>query len=220
MAVLFDYVIHLYETKGSNMMTEEGPRRQRRKSEDQWATILNAAIAVISEMGYARAPLRLIAEKAGVATSQVNYYFGSKEELAVVVLRETWRKAMAEWERSLEAIPEPRSRLEFYINSLRKEIERNPPAVRVYMDFLTLGLFEGGSLQMEARTFQVSMVEFVRSLSGGLWNARDAQVAFAMLNGMTALAVQNLTPDEPAAEAWQTLEETLGTWLDQKQRRL
>jgi len=43
--------------------------------------ILDAAEAVFADLGYSGAPLRRVAEAAGVTTALINYYFGSKHQL-------------------------------------------------------------------------------------------------------------------------------------------
>jgi len=54
---------------------ELGPKAKRTR-----AAILQAAIDLLGEVGYERATIRAIAERAGVSTGNAYYYFGSKEE--------------------------------------------------------------------------------------------------------------------------------------------
>lgn len=53
-----------------------GPKARRTR-----AAILQAAIELLRDVGYERATMRAIAERAGVSTGNAYYYFGSKEEL-------------------------------------------------------------------------------------------------------------------------------------------
>src|SRR3954447_13449569 len=58
-----------------------------RKSEETRARLLDAAATVFSDRGYAGARLADIAERAGMHTPGVYYYFPSKEDLVAEVLR-------------------------------------------------------------------------------------------------------------------------------------
>jgi AcrR family transcriptional regulator len=50
------------------------------------AELLNAAIAVIAEEGFAGASLRKVAERAGTSTGAVTYNFANKEEMMAAVI--------------------------------------------------------------------------------------------------------------------------------------
>jgi AcrR family transcriptional regulator len=50
------------------------------------AELLQAALAVIAEEGYAAASLRKVAQRAGCTTGAVTYYFSSREEMMAAVL--------------------------------------------------------------------------------------------------------------------------------------
>ncbi|MBV8720318.1 MAG: helix-turn-helix transcriptional regulator, partial [Chloroflexi bacterium] len=54
---------------------------------DRRARIVDAAFHVIAERGYAAASIKAIARAAGVAPGLVHYYFASKEDLLIEVLR-------------------------------------------------------------------------------------------------------------------------------------
>lgn len=49
--------------------------------------ILEAALAVVAELGYRKASVRGIAEAAGLSPAGLLHYFGSKDELFVAILR-------------------------------------------------------------------------------------------------------------------------------------
>jgi TetR/AcrR family transcriptional regulator, transcriptional repressor of aconitase len=57
-----------------------GDRKARR------AELLDAALAVVSEEGYAAATLRKVAERAGCTTGAVTYYFANREEMMAAVV--------------------------------------------------------------------------------------------------------------------------------------
>ncbi|MHB9756457.1 TetR/AcrR family transcriptional regulator [Streptomyces sp. BYX5S] len=61
-------------------MSAASPARKRDGAATREA-ILNAAVVEFTEVGYARAGVRQIAERAGVTAMMINRYFGSKERL-------------------------------------------------------------------------------------------------------------------------------------------
>lgn len=76
-----------------NEKTNEASQAQR---------ILNAAFKCILSKGYANVSLRDIAEEAGVALSQLNYYYNNKEGLLVEVVRMLAKKYLHEIEDNLK----------------------------------------------------------------------------------------------------------------------
>jgi AcrR family transcriptional regulator len=80
------------------MQAKHGPRR--RNLEQTKARILEAAVETFTSSGYAKAGLREIGERAGIAPSLVSRYFGTKaalfEEALIHVLRTnsvfSWQK--------------------------------------------------------------------------------------------------------------------------------
>jgi AcrR family transcriptional regulator len=68
----------------------ETPRRGRGRPvgdrEARRTELLNAAIAVIAEDGFAGASLRKVAERAGTSTGAVTYYFENKDAMMAAVL--------------------------------------------------------------------------------------------------------------------------------------
>ncbi|MHB1297662.1 MAG: TetR/AcrR family transcriptional regulator [Gemmatimonadaceae bacterium] len=62
--------------------------RERHSPEVRRAEILDGALALFSERGYARATLNDVAERIGVTKGCVYHHFSSKEELLVELLRD------------------------------------------------------------------------------------------------------------------------------------
>ncbi len=63
------------------------PKWQRRP-EERRGEIIEAAVATFGELGYERATLADVAERAGVSPGTVSHYFGSKSELFEAVIAE------------------------------------------------------------------------------------------------------------------------------------
>ena len=67
----------------------EAPRGRGRPVGDREARrteLLDAAIAVIAQEGFAEASLRKVAERAGCSTGAVTYYFANREEMMAAVI--------------------------------------------------------------------------------------------------------------------------------------
>jgi AcrR family transcriptional regulator len=61
--------------------------REARRTE-----LLNAAISVIAQEGFAEASLRRVAERAGCSTGAVTYYFANREEMMAAVIESQFDK--------------------------------------------------------------------------------------------------------------------------------
>lgn len=70
-----------------NSTTEDNAPRWQRRPEDRPTEILDAALLVFSEQGYARTKLEEVARKAGVSKGTVYLYFESKEALFRAMVR-------------------------------------------------------------------------------------------------------------------------------------
>ena len=74
-------------TRTDEMALADG-RSRRLPPEVRREEILEAALAVFSELGFDRATLNDVAERAGVTKGAVYHYFESKEQLFIALLRE------------------------------------------------------------------------------------------------------------------------------------
>lgn len=65
------------------------PARARTERRNRDAAVVDAAIAVMSERGYAATTIQEVADRVGVLKGSLYYYFSSKEELLFRILRES-----------------------------------------------------------------------------------------------------------------------------------
>jgi AcrR family transcriptional regulator len=81
--------------------------------------LLTAATAICAERGFKNASVRMICERAGANLAMVNYYFGSKDELYLAVIRRASELGFVE-----QLIPpsdsglSPRQRLHYMVRQL------------------------------------------------------------------------------------------------------
>lgn len=81
------------------------------------AQIVTAAIDVIAEVGFARASIRKIADRVGVAMSAVLYHFGSKDNLVDAIVEHMYRTMLTEVAPAVEAEATATGKLHAYIRS-------------------------------------------------------------------------------------------------------
>lgn len=87
------------------------------------AQIVQSAITTVNEIGYHRASLAEIAQRAAVAKSAIVYYFGSKDTLLLHVLDHVFSAMDAAVETAVAAEQAPRERLGAYARSYLDHID-------------------------------------------------------------------------------------------------
>lgn len=128
------------------------------KKISQSERILDAAYECISLKGYANVSLREIANEAGVALSQLHYYFGSKKDLFKAITKKMVEKYLSEIENHLKkgktAIEKTSSLIAFFSEML----EHNSGLFRLLYDFTSLALWSD--------CFRESLSSLFKELSG------------------------------------------------------
>lgn len=105
--------------------------RRQKAIEDKRATILAAAQSLFSRFGLHGTSIDQIAEKADVSKSNLFYYFASKEDLYLTVLR----NILATWLKPLESFDvdnDPQEALRDYIRHKLVISRDNPEASRLF----------------------------------------------------------------------------------------
>ncbi len=106
-------------------------RRRRRDGEARREAVLDAALDIFSTVGLHGASIDQIAERAGLSKTNLLYYFPSKEELYVAVLRrmlDVWLDPLL----SLHADSEPAEALRHYIRRKVALSRDAPQASRLF----------------------------------------------------------------------------------------
>ncbi|TDC84067.1 TetR/AcrR family transcriptional regulator [Actinomadura sp. 7K507] len=87
------------------MESENSPSGRRRSfiEEARRAQILEAAVQVVGEAGYANTSLSRIAQKAGISKSVISYHFSGKEEILRLMVSEFFERAWAHMEPRIQA---------------------------------------------------------------------------------------------------------------------
>lgn len=112
---------------GARTFTEEARRAQ----------IIECAIRVVADLGYAGASVSRIAERAGVAKSVVLYHFAGKDELVGAMVATILAAGAGAMLPSIDAEPTASGRLRAYIHSNMAFIERHREYALAVLDIRT-----------------------------------------------------------------------------------
>lgn len=105
------------------------PTRQTITEAARRAQIVAGAIATVNQIGYHRASLAEIAERAGVAKSAIVYYFGSKDALLLHVLDEVFGRLGVEVAAAVARSVGPVARLRAYAETYLDHVDAHRHAV-------------------------------------------------------------------------------------------
>ena len=100
--------------------------------------ILSTTFELLSEHGYVNVSMRDIAKKSGVAVSQITYYYQTKENLLVQVIKKANREYLSEVNRELEKIDSPNEKMRFFLEWVEKLITKRTDFYRLLLDFYNL----------------------------------------------------------------------------------
>jgi AcrR family transcriptional regulator len=97
------------------------------------AQIIDCAIEVIAEAGYANASIRKIADRVGIAMSAVLYHFGSRDNLVDAVIEQMYRTALAVVVPAMSAEKTATGKINAYIRASLEYFDTN----RLHLTALT-----------------------------------------------------------------------------------
>jgi len=100
-------------------------QRSRSKSVRQAKVIVDAARRLIREQGDSFTTQELVRE-AGVALQTFYRYFGGKDQLVLAVIEDMIAEAAAQYAELARNLPDPVSRLRFYVVSAVSAIDKDP----------------------------------------------------------------------------------------------
>lgn len=103
--------------------------------------ILLTAFECISSKGYVNVSMRNIADEAGVALSQLNYYYKNKEGLLTEVIKMMMHKYLLEVEEHLKDGGTAREKISSLITYFKEMLEKNSELFRLLYDFSGMALW-------------------------------------------------------------------------------
>jgi AcrR family transcriptional regulator len=128
-----------------------------KNNSDTSQRILSAAFKCISTKGSANVGLREIADEAGVALSQLNYYFDNRERLFAAVLRSMKQEYLSNVETAMANFNGSREKAHFLIKYNKELLQNNQRLYRAFLDFFGLALW--------SKSFKKEMTGFLNEIS-------------------------------------------------------
>lgn len=149
--------------------------------------ILEAAMRVFSEYGYAKASMRMIAKAAGISTGGTYLYFKNKEELCLTLMKSRMKDCANEIMESVNGIDDP-------ANAIRTFIAMSLNYAKKHKELIIVQGREHGfafNLKMKREFFkkQRSLVENIvrQGIQKGLFRKVDVQetakIIFSVVRG-------------------------------------
>jgi AcrR family transcriptional regulator len=174
---------------------------------DNRERLIAAGYTVLSEKGYEATTVKEIAHVAGVSPGLFHYYFASKEELLVAVLREAGVRYGRMMQDLRNSAPADRF-LEAAFAAVRERVKREPGWYRLRYELFALGLRTPTLLPVLGEMLAFIRQMFARAFLGvtGGDEARAQALAAVALAGFDGLALQQLAqPDADLAGAYDLL---------------
>ena len=192
-----------------------GIKRKRERSRDR---IVDAAYEVLAEKGYDATTFKEIARRAEAAQGLIHYYFGSKDQLLLEVLKEASERTREEMQRFVAAPPEERPRRGMSVLVQQKHrVTRQPEWYRLRYELFALGMRKPellpsvGALLTRGRR---GVVEVLGRLAGKEVADQEALSA-VMLACFDGLALQKLgDPDFDLDGAYRVLDRMIGSVVE------
>jgi len=119
--------------------------------------ILAAAFKCISTKGSASVSLRDIADEAGVALSQLNYYYDNRERLFAAVLRTMKHEYVSNVEVKMATFSTLSEKAHFLIKYNQELLQTNQRLYRAFLDFFGLAMW--------SKSFKKEMNGFLNDIS-------------------------------------------------------
>jgi AcrR family transcriptional regulator len=192
-----------------------GIKRKRERTRDR---IVDAAYEVLAEKGYDATTFKEIARSAEAAQGLIHYYFGSKDQLLLEVLKEASERTREEMQRFVAALPEERPRRGMSVLAQQKHrVSRQPEWYRLRYELFALGMRKPellpsvGELLAKGRR---GVGEVLVRLAGKEIADQEALSA-VMLACFDGLALQKLgDPDFDLDGAYRVLDRMIGSVVE------
>jgi AcrR family transcriptional regulator len=205
-------------TVGRPASTRSKPRRWRRRKEDRPREILEAALELFVEHGFAAAKLEDVAQRAGVTKGTMYLYFASKEALFKAVVRAA---VVPTLERAEQALAEHRGSSRELLDSLLREWWRTMEGSRT-SGLPKLMISEAANFPELARFYHEEVVErahrltvavLQRGIDAGEFRSMDVNYAARVLRAPILLGLawkhSMMKADPEAMDAERYLDSTI-----------
>ena len=201
----------------SNQEAGAEVKRERESSRDR---IVDAAYQILAEKGYDATTFKEIARSAQAAQGLIHYYFGSKDQLLLEVLKEASERTRQEMQRFVAALPEEHPRRGKSVLAQQKHrVTRQPEWYRLRYELFALGMRKPellpsvGELLAKGRR---GVGQVLGRLAGKEIADREALSA-VMLACFDGLALQKLAdPDFDLDGGYRVLDRMIGSVVEER----
>lgn len=131
-----------------------------KKSQETSRRILEAAFQRIAQRGCSQVTLREIALEAGVALSQLNYYYTNKERLFSEVLRSMRREYLANLETRMRPCATLQEKLACLVSYNRQLLATNRELYGAFLEFFNLAMWSA--------SFRIEMNQFLDEIAAAI----------------------------------------------------
>jgi AcrR family transcriptional regulator len=177
--------------------------------------IIEAAYNVLSEQGYDKASMKVIAKEAGVAQGLINYYFPSKEDLLFALFHEESCRYCEEMGKLTE-MPINDNYISQAMNGAMALVEQYPEWLRLRFELFAIGLRTGKGCEEIAKSMHLGRELAMSALDKFPLNSKlnKEGIASVIVSVFDGLGLQKMTdPNFDATAAYGALADLLGTYL-------
>jgi AcrR family transcriptional regulator len=181
-------------------------KQKEREHEKTWThrpdnreRLIDAGYTVLSEKGYEATTVKEVAHVAGVSPGLFHYYFASKDELLLAVLREAGER-YGRMMQELRAVVPADHFFEAAFATLRERVTKEPGWFRLHYELFALGLRNPTFQPMLGEMLGFIRLMFTRAFLGitGGDEKRAEALAAVVLACFDGLALQQLA--QPGAD--------------------
>lgn len=165
--------------------------------------ILDAAYLRISLEGYANVSLRDIAKEAGVALSQLHYYFGSKQSLFKEIIIQMKNRYVMEFRHRVSKVKTSEEKMDALIELFQHILIQEPGLMRLFFDLYSLSLWSEefrhllSSLVDELSEIVANEVISTLTTNDQLYGASKDQLSKLIVGAVFGIAMQyTLNPED------------------------
>lgn len=183
-------------------------QNRARGADNRWR-LVNAGHEVLSEKGFEATTVKEVARAAGVSPGLFHYYFASKDELLLAVLKEAGERFKERLLRQAGPRGAARDRIEGAVGFIEEAARREPELFRLRYELYALGLRNPGFLPAVGEQLEYIKANIARTL--GEWfpaadEARVRALAAVILACFDGFALQRIArPDSDLAPAYDLL---------------
>jgi AcrR family transcriptional regulator len=181
-------------------------RTQQQRRDETVARLLDASIATIVEMGYARASAAVITKRAGVSVGALFRHFDTMGDFMAATAHEVLRRQLDEFTKRVAEIPADRPALEAILTILR-DITRNSTNAVMYELMIAARTNETlrATLQRVLSEFSAKIYHAARTLPGAENMAEKTLFALAatLTNTFDGAAIVAAVLPQPEVDAQQ-----------------